>query len=173
MERRSPTGDQRVERETRPNNAAPRQSHSRESTLSPPVVESAWSWGPVRGPPGASRRQRETRTCNACGAPISRLSFHALVITVLQNHGDRDPPFPTGFRAGARNRGQRTDVHCPICFFRAASPRIATPRRITGTWSQFSRWGPPTGIARERETRTNNAAPRQSHRCEPTYRHSR
>ena len=27
------------------------------------------------------------------------------------------------------------------------------------TWSagQFSRWGPPTGIARERETRTNNA----------------
>ena len=29
------------------------------------------------------------------------------------------------------------------------------------TWSagQFSRWGPPTGIARERETRPNNAAP--------------
>ncbi len=37
------------------------------------------------------------------------------------------------------------------------------PRRSAGTWSagQFSRWGPPTGIARERETSADDAAPCQ------------
>ena len=43
---------------------------------------------------------------------------------------------------------------------RAARSRIANRKKSAGTaWSagQFSRWGPPTGIARERETSTNNA----------------
>ena len=47
--------------------------------------------------------------------------------------------------------------HSPGC-----ERRIATTRRITGTMERRS----PTGIARKRETRTNNAAPHQSHCCE-------
>ena len=51
-----------------------------------------------------------------------------------------------------------------------ARQRSAGQSRSAG---QFSRWGPPTGIARERETRTDDAAPRQSHGCEPTHRQPR
>ena len=56
-----------------------------------------------------------------------------------------------------RSRGQRTEF-ATIVFARSA---VRHPRRITPTWSagQFSRWGPPTGIARERETRPNDPTP--------------
>ena len=76
-------------------------------------------------------------------------------------------------RAESRGHGARNPHHDP-----PISPLRTThshPRRITGTWpvlpvgasdrhrwsaGQFSRWGPPTGIARERETRTNDPTPR-------------
>ena len=69
---------------------------------------------------------------------------------------------PTGI---ARERETRPNNAAPkwSAGLRPASRGSAKPAPTTPppTWSagQFSRWGPPTGIARERETRTNNAAP--------------
>ncbi len=80
-------------------------------------------------------------------------------------------PVSDRHRAGARNPHRRR----PPRQSHGCEPTHRQPRRIAPTWSagQFSRWGPPTGIARERETRTDNAAPRQSHGCEPTHRQPR
>ena len=61
-----------------------------------------------------------------------------------------------------------------IVFARSAKRRPANgvppPAQIAGTTrnaGQFSRWGPPTGIARERETRTDNAGHSRSLRPSP------
>ena len=87
-ERRSPTGIAR-QRETRPNNAAPRQSHG-----GTPVSD--------RHRAGARNPHRRRRA-----PPISRLRTHAS--PTAQNHGDMErwPVLPVGasdrHRAGARN----------------------------------------------------------------------
>ena len=67
--------------------------------------------------------------------PISRLQTHAS--PTAQNHGERGAPVSDRHRAGARNPPQRP--HPP--------PISRLERRS------------PTGIARERETRTNNTTP--------------
>ena len=163
MERRSPTGIAR-ERETRTNNAAPRQSHGCEPT------------------------HRQPR----------RITWGAL---------------SAGLRPASRGSAKPAPTTPPPANLTAANPRIANRAESRGAWSagQFSRWGPPTGIARERETRTACAppisrlrthasprqnhgdggapvsdrhragarnphrrpAPRQSHGCEPTHRQPR
>ena len=97
--------------------------------------------------------------------PISRLPTHHQPRRIT---GSAGAPVSDRHRAAARNPPQQRRPP-PI------SRPTHQPRRITPTWSagQFSRWGPPTGIARQRETRPNNAAPRQSHACKPTHRQPR
>ena len=120
VERRSPTGIAR-ERETCTNNAAPRQSHGQER----------------RSPTGIAR-ERETRTDDA--APRQPQGCEPT---------HRQPRRITGtWSAGLRpaSRG-------------SAKPAPTTPRPANLTVERRS----PTGIARERETCTDVAAPRQSH----------
>ena len=90
MERRSPTGIAR-ERETRPNNAAPRQSHACKPTHHQPRrITPTWS---RRSPTGIAR-QRETRTNNAAPRQSHVLRTHAS--PTAQNHGDMERRSPTG-----------------------------------------------------------------------------
>ena len=63
-------------------------------------------------------------------------------------------PVSDRHRAGARNQPRRRGV---MPNTRPKAARLASPGE---PWSagQFSRWGPPTGIARERETSPDDAA---------------
>ena len=151
VERRSPTGIAR-ERETctdvaakpAPRDAthrvAPRQSHGHEPTHL--TVER-------RSPTGIAR---ERETCTDVAAP-------------RQSHGGA--PVSDRHRAGARNLHRRRRA-TPISRWSAglrpasrgsAKPAPTPPRHANLTVERRS----PTGIARERETRTDDAAPRQSH----------
>ena len=135
--RRSPTGIAR-ERETRTND--------RHANLTP------------ANPRGSARanldsRRRGPGKASELGAVFQ--SKPASNRTESRGHG---APVSDRHRAGARNPHQRRwprQSHGRA----GAKPTHRQPRRIT--WSMERR--SPTGIARERETRTDNAAPRQSH----------
>ena len=113
------------------------------TTLAPPISRPRTHASPTaqnhgdmerRSPTGIAR-ERETRTNDATTPPISRPRTHAS--PTAQNHGERGAPVSDRHRAGARNPPQRP--HPP--------PISRLERRS------------PTGIARERETRTNNTTP--------------
>ena len=74
-------------------------------------------------------------------------------------------PVSDRHRAGARNPHRQRRPR-PISRLRTHASPTAQNRADMERRS-------PTGIARERETRPDNAAPRQSHGCEPTHRQPR
>ena len=173
------------ERETRPSAAAPHQSHGCEPTHHHPRrTTETWSAGQFSrwGPPTGIARERETRTNDPTPRQSHRCERRITTRAEPRRHGAlasspggglrpasrvSAKPAPTTLRpdrAEARNPHQRPYTP-PISPLRTTHHH---PRRTTGTWSagQFSRWGPPTGIARERETRPSDPTPRQSHRCE-------
>ena len=78
------------------------------------------------------------------------------------------PKWSAGLRPASRGSAKPAPTTLPPTNLTAANGASPIRAESRGQWSagQFSRWGPPTGIARERETRPNNAAPRQSPGCE-------
>ena len=158
-----PTGIAR-ERETRTNDAAPRQSHRCERRIA--TRAESRGHGALASSPGGGLRPASRGSAKPAPTTLRPANLTAAngASPPAQNRGDMERRVSDRHRAGARNLHRRRCAP-PISPLRTTHRH---PRRIAGTWSagQFSRWGPPTGIARERETRTNNAAPRQSHRCE-------
>ena len=76
------------------------------------------------------------------------------------------PPrkWSAGLRPASRGSAKPAPTTPPPTNLTPTNPRIANRAKSRRAWSaQFSRWGPPTGIARQRETRTDDPAPRQSH----------
>ena len=192
MERRSPTGIAR-ERETRPNNAAP---HMPISLLRTAYRRSALNRGDGSGNAdlwsarawSAKPAPMTVRRTDLSGAPPAQSGLRCSLRFAQRCRPEVGVPVPARHRArggtrrdaspgvcAPRPEGERGAV-APLSHFppdHAGSERsslplffahsvVRHPRRITGTAERRS----PTGIARERETRTNNAAPRQSHCCE-------
>ena len=169
MERRSPTGIAR-QRETRPNNAAPdraaarnppqrpRRRSAKPAPTTPPPITGTWSAG-LRPASRGSAKPAPTTPPTANLTPTNpRIANRA----ESRGHG---APVSDRHRAGARNPHRRRRAP-PISRLRThASPTAQNH----GDMERRS----PTGIARERETRTDDAAPRQSHGCEPTHRQPR
>ena len=102
------------------------------------------------------------------GSERSSLPFvffaHSAVRHHAQNHGTtwsagaglRPASGSHGLRGIARQRETRPDNAAPRQSH-GCEPTHRQPRRITWAWSAGRRWGPPTGIARERETCTDDA----------------
>ena len=157
MERRSPTGIAR-ERETRPNNPAPHQSHAYKPTHRQPRRITGHG-APVsdRHRAGARNPPQQPRP-----PPISRLQTHAS--PTAQNHGT----WSAGLRPASRGSAKPAPTTPPPANLTPTNPRIAN-RAESRDMERRS----PTGIARERETRTNDPAPHQSHACKPTHRQPR
>ena len=158
MERRSPTGIAR-ERETRPNNAAPRQSDGCKPTHRSRIAPTAWSAG-LRPASRVSAKPAPTTP-----PPTNLTATNPSIANRAESRG-HGAPVSDRHRAGARNPHRSRPP--PTSRLRThASP----PAQNHGDMERRS----PTGIARERETRepTHNAAPRQSHGCEPTHRQPR
>ena len=109
--------------------------HANLTAANPRIANRAESRG--HGAPVSGRHRAGARNPHQqrCPPPISRLQTHAS--PTAQNHGERGAPVSDRHRAGARNPPQRP--HPP--------PISRLERRS------------PTGIARERETRTNNTTP--------------
>ena len=166
MERRSPTGIAR-ERETRTNDAAPRQSHGHEPTHRQPH---RITWSMERRSPTGIARERET--CTDVAAPRQRSTVRLGWRSVVG----------AGF-ALPRDAGRRPALHREIGVASVVGARFALPRdagrRPVSRWSAGLRPASrgsakpapttlrhpnltverrsPTGIARERETCTNDA----------------
>ena len=119
LERRSPTGIAR-ERETRPNDPTPRQSHACKPTHPQPRrITGTWSAGLRPASRGSAK----------LGLPPPAPANHAS--PTAQNHGDMERRSPTGI---ARERETRTNDagHANLT---ATNPRIANRAESRGAWS--------------------------------------
>ena len=169
-----PTGIAR-ERETRPNDPTPRQSHACKPTHPQPH---RITWSMERRSPTGIARERETRT--ACSEPSAKPAPTTLRTARSPNragarnphqHGSNGAPVSDRHRAGARNPHRRrcappiSRLGAPVSDRHRAGARNLHRRRWPRQSHGLERRS-PTGIARERETRTDDAAPRQSHGLE-------
>ena len=144
LERRSPTGIAR-ERETRPNDPTPRQSHAYKPTHPQPRrITPTWSAGLRPASRGSAKLAPTT--------PTPRQS-HACKPTHRQPHRITGT-WSAGLRPASRGSAKPapTTLATPISRLRTHAP--PTPQNH-GDMERRS----PTGIARERETRTDNARP--------------
>ena len=143
LERRSPTGIAR-QRETRPNNPAPRQSPT-----NPRIANRAESrrHGALASSPGGGLRPASRGSAKPAPTtpPPANLTPTNPRIPTAQNHV-MERRSPTGI---ARQRETRTND--------------PAPRQSGRKFSHGLERRSPTGIARERETCTDDAALRQSH----------
>ena len=156
VERRSPTGIAR-ERETRPNNPAPHQSHAYKPTHRQPRRITGWSAGLRPASRGSAKPALTTPP------PANLTPTNPRIANRAESRG-HGAPVSDRHRAGARNPHQRPRPP-PIS-------RLQTHASPTAQNHGVERRS-PTGIARERETRTNNPAPHQSHAYKPTHRQPR
>ena len=179
MERRSPTGIAR-ERETRTNNAAP----YRREWRTPCSIRTALFAALRAAVPAPTGRtgQRSAFPClralvpvlarrdcavrpPAAGCADQRSAFPCRRVMVPVGVSAEMRPGGPPFTLSPRSRGQRTEF-VAIVFARSA---VRQPRRITGTWSAGLRPASrgsakpapttPPPIARERETRVDDAGP--------------
>ena len=157
MERRSPTGIAR-QRETRPNNPAPDRAGARNphhQRHAPPISRlrthaspTAQNHGVERRSPTGIARERETRPNN----PAPHQS-HAYKPTHRQPRRITGT-WSAGLRPASRGSAKPAPTTPPPTNLTPANPRIAN-RAESRDMERRS----PTGIARERETRPNDAGP--------------
>ena len=118
-----------------------------------------------RGPPTGIARERETRVDDA--EPRQRECRTTFAVKMQPHAGPhrsrwRRPQGNADLRSAQRPAGPRRRRPQPSGRFPSRRVPLKAGRRAKRSAGQFSRWGPPTGIARERETRTDDATPRQS-----------
>ena len=132
-------------------------------------------------PPAQSGLRRSPRCAGRCRQRSRPCLCVACAQSAVPTRGRRSlagaswcpwgyPPRCVARRLASRSEGERGAV-APLSHFppdHAGSERSSLPlflRARQYATTEMERRS-PTGIARERETRPNNAAPRQSHRCE-------
>ena len=126
VERRSPTGIAR-QRETRPNDPTPRQSHGMQTHASP----TAQNLG-ERGAPASDRHRAAARNPHRRRntAPISRPRTHGS--PTAQNHGERGA---AGLRPETRGSAKPAPTTPRDANLTPANPRIANRAESRGAWS--------------------------------------